>query len=243
MVNEKKIIKELNWDSNFFDLKVGELIFDDHEIDWSALYEESRSDNFHLIYIKSKKGIIDFCLPSNSEVKLVDKKITFGIDLKETSIQATNKNISSYPVSESLDQKLIDLSILAGTYSRFKVDTRINVDKFKELYKQWIVNSLNRSFADEVLVYRGQSGEITGMITIQINEGFANIGLLSVDNNQQGKGIGSKLIAAAFSYMTKRKATNAEVVTQLDNKEACNFYQKNGFEAKSLEHIYHLWLR
>ncbi len=236
-------IKELNWDSNFFDLKVGELILNEPNVDWRSLYEDGSKEQFQLIYIKSQTEIGSFDIPADYEIKLVDKKITFAINLQQQSKETSNKNINSFGIYESVSDELKELSILAGQHSRFYVDDRIDEAKFETLYKLWIENSVNRTFADEVLVYRENLGEILGLITIQLKEDFANIGLLSVNKNQQGKGIGSALMNAAFSFATEKKISQLEVVTQLDNIDACGFYKKNGFAKKSLEYIYHFWLK
>jgi dTDP-4-amino-4,6-dideoxy-D-galactose acyltransferase len=79
------------------------------------------------------------------------------------------------------------------------------------------------------------------MITLGIKEKVANIGLLAVDETLHGKGIGMSLIEACVRYCKAENIITLDVPTQLDNAQACKFYEKCGFTEKSVQSIYHFW--
>ncbi|HQP70809.1 MAG TPA: GNAT family N-acetyltransferase, partial [Clostridiales bacterium] len=57
----------------------------------------------------------------------------------------------------------------------------------------------------------------------------------------QGKGIGSKLICASENFAISRDRNVMEVATQLRNKAACSFYEKNGYSIDRIFNYYHIW--
>ena len=103
-----------------------------------------------------------------------------------------------------------------------------------------MTNSINRTFADEVFVYK-EANDIKGMITVKSKNDFADIGLISVDESMQGRGVGRMLIDATMNWLKFSTDINhLNVVTQLDNTNACRFYEKIGFVEMKREFIYHL---
>ncbi|MDZ7721960.1 MAG: GNAT family N-acetyltransferase [candidate division KSB1 bacterium] len=73
------------------------------------------------------------------------------------------------------------------------------------------------------------------------NNGTAQIGLIAVHPQAQGKGIASYLIQVATNYAFDRGFETLEVATQYNNKPAMKLYQKSGFKIKSKQYIYHIW--
>ena len=96
--------------------------------------------------------------------------------------------------------------------------------------------------ADVVFVHRIDN-QINGMITLKIEDNIAHIGLVAVDENAQGMGIGSMLIQAVEAYLQNNTTVRyLNVATQLVNKPACRLYEKNGFVVEQKTNIYHWWL-
>jgi dTDP-4-amino-4,6-dideoxy-D-galactose acyltransferase len=170
-----------------------------------------------------------------SAVFLADEKITYQKD----PIEAGFMSESIREVSENSLQ-LEQLAIGSGEYSRFKIDPMILDEKFVELYKIWLQNSLSHTFADIVFSFNEGENQI-GLITLTNKNGVGYIGLISIDSNYRGRGIGKKLIQAAEAYFYKQSISQLRVVTQNKNETACRFYEHCGFKEYSLEYIYHLW--
>jgi dTDP-4-amino-4,6-dideoxy-D-galactose acyltransferase len=172
---------------------------------------------------------------------LADEKVTYSIAVtKEFNFRITDQ-ISTYNLNNATE-KLKNLALQSGLYSRFKIDPAFHNNEFERLYTEWIEKSVQRKLANEVLIYT-EGAEILGFITLALRESTGSIGLIAVDENQRGKAIGKKLVAAALQFFYDHNITRVEVVTQKANFAACRFYESSGFKIKSIVNIYHLWIR
>lgn len=97
--------------------------------------------------------------------------------------------------------------------------------------------------ADEVLVAKNKEDKQVGFVTLAVKEGIGDIGLLAVNENFRGQGIGSILLKYAENYFSKEHARGAKVVTQLDNVPACRLYEKMGYTIIKKESIFHCYLK
>ena len=61
-----------------------------------------------------------------------------------------------------------------------------------------------------------------------------------MNSSPKGKGIGTRLIQEVINVAAKR-GLKIEVVTQADNKTACDFYERRGFEKTDEQYVYHIW--
>jgi dTDP-4-amino-4,6-dideoxy-D-galactose acyltransferase len=170
------------------------------------------------------------------DVSLVDKKVTFLKKIEKSPLTGkTESYLGKYP-----DKQLINLAIKSGIYSRFNVDPKIGRKKFEELYTQWIVRSVSKEIADDVLVYKIE-GEIAGFVTIGQKNGRADIGIIAVDKDYREKGIGKTLMKNAENfYFNKLKVI--QVVTQGANIPAIKLYESCGYKIGKVELLYHLWI-
>jgi dTDP-4-amino-4,6-dideoxy-D-galactose acyltransferase len=235
-------IETLHWDSNFFSKKIGKIdcsneIFNYQQI-WQLL-ESAKKDKYELVYIfGDKEFIIDQEVLSNFDGRLVDKKVVYKTNFDVNIFNSTDVSIYN---SLILDESILNLAYRSGEYSRFLLDPNFEKDDFRNLYKTWILNSINKQIADEVFVVKFQSS-IVGMATLKLKNDSGDIGLIAVDESVQGKGVGTQLISAIKNYLSQRNINCLEVATQLNNTKACAFYNKCGFTVKSINNIYHFWL-
>lgn len=233
---------QLPWDSDFFEIKVGKVVGEiDSEQAFTAVEHNFISEKYDLLYYSHEKELSPF-FNINEKIKsrLVDVKTTFGkkIDIAaqfDPKIELTNESLD-----ERSSQQLFDLAIQSGEFSRFKIDPKISADKFKRFYETWMVNSLNKSFADAVLVYKIDD-EMVGFITLNSNHNQASIGLIAVDHHYRGMGIGKKLIESGENFMYQQGFKTLQVVTQGENIAACRLYEKCGFRKLNSEYFYHFW--
>ena len=233
----------LEWDSIFFKMKIGKL--DTTGITEAVLEKEfeilkQNTPPFDLIYI--------FCDPKNTKLNLLvsinggilyDEKITYVKPIDQNSIVEENHKIISIEQGKITDDT-IDIAIQSGEHSRFKIDPRFKEESFKELYKIWIANSVDRKIAFETLALT-EKEEIAAIITLGEKNHRGDIGLFAVDKNFRGKGIGQTLIQNALIHFSKKAFSEVQVVTQKKNKGACSFYEKNNFTIESVVNIYHIW--
>jgi len=223
------MIKRLDWDSNFFNLKIGEIIYDEN-------YKEIDISDYDLIYGVSNE---DF------QLKLSGFENTFS----ETKIIFIKSPKADIPISESifkLDEAIIDrkelylLAYESGKNSRFFLDKKFDEKHFKKLYRAWIDNSISKKIADEVLVYF-EENKLKGFVTYKTNNSTAFVGLIAVNPNNQGKGVGAKLLRFLENSAFEKEIKEIIIPTQLSNVQACSFYQKQGYSIKNKTYIKHYW--
>jgi dTDP-4-amino-4,6-dideoxy-D-galactose acyltransferase len=234
-------VTDLKWDSAFFGFDVAKINCDqpfDEKIKERIL--ELAKNNVKLVYY--------FTMPQNPvpdeklrllNGKLVDKKITFYKNIVPTA-HDVNENVVLYEKKQT-DPVLINLALSSGAHSRFKIDQNFPQYSFEKLYSLWITRSASGEIADYVFVYKANDN-ISGLITLKAGGQEAAIGLLSVDQNVQGKGIGRSLIQRVENACIENGIRGLSVATQGDNTLACQFYLKTGFQIIKQELVYHFWL-
>lgn len=152
-----------------------------------------------------------------------------------------------------VSDRLKELAVESGVYSRFNTDESLSKEGFRAMFTMWLTNSLNRSLADEVFVVRDRladrsgGGEELGFITVKrTSANVVNIGLLAVSASHRRKGLAYALLSRAILWALEAvggdPAAMLTVVTQGDNKPACECYEKFGFSLSSVQDIYHCWL-
>lgn len=224
------MLKKLEWDSNFFKLKVGEVTAD------SFSTEEVFS--FDLLYVLSKELKEECSIPHFTKT-FSEQKVKFSKQLQQIHPPPCSA-VSSVFVRPYNLQELYELAYESGKQSRFLLDKKFTEAKFKELYRLWIDNSLNKQVADDVLVYR-EKNFILAMVTYKQTEEKATVGLIAVHPNAQGKGIGGKLLQALEYVLAEKKCKELLIPTQTTNIQACSFYTKQGYQIIEQTTITHYW--
>ena len=232
------MIEHLSWDSDFFIKKIGKINLSG---DFSGLSHDLKlavHEHYDLLYGFSS-GEIDLAeyMTLVNEAKLVDKKVMFNVDLDGKCFESNGlRDVTSDEVSADFE----NLAYESGKFSRFYLDKKFKEDDFRRLYFSWIKKSLSKQIADRVFVIE-ENQRVVGMVTLKIAD-TAQIGLIAVNADMQGKGYGKLLINECLSEAVKHNCSNLIVPTQLDNTQACNFYQKCGFSIQSIVNVYHFWL-
>jgi len=220
----------LDWDSQFFQFPVGNLALDESDRNFPLSDLLSHCEKTRLLYVISPNEIPSLV------ANLRDRKASFRHNLLDLPLVS---NAAIFEVNTS-SSKMVSLAIQSGLYSRFALDPQIPRSKFEELYHLWLVNSLNGSFAERVLA-SGSANQPDGMVTLQRKGNVSQIGLIAVDSESRGKGIGKNLVLNALEWAKSTHSDCAEVVTQLDNKAAIHLYKSCGYTLIKTEYIYHIW--
>jgi ribosomal protein S18 acetylase RimI-like enzyme len=221
------MIRELTWDSQFFGIRTAEWDADEGVV--------GNTEAFDLIYVKSDKA-------ANPEIDGFEKtfaetKVVFTKELNEA--KAGHSAICNANSNDNIEI-LYALAYESGNYSRFRLDEKFGGEKFRKLYDAWIDNSLSGAFADEVLVYIDENKPV-GLVTYKKRETYAVIGLIAVDADSQGKGIGKQLLDFVEARLIEQEIKELRIPTQLENKQACGFYAKQGYTVFETKHIMHYW--
>jgi dTDP-4-amino-4,6-dideoxy-D-galactose acyltransferase len=225
----------LDWDSNFFNCRVGRLFINPGEF-----FSIELLNDFDLVYLVIENEITQAQkIFFNDKALFVDEKLTY--QKRTTSLIHPGNHILSWPVHKKATKRLLEIGVASGEFSRFKTDPLIPDQKFSELYKTWVINSVNRTIAEE-LYYFEEKDETGGMITLGIKNNKADIGILSVHEKFKGRGVGSQLVNVAEYWAKNKKGLDViQVVTQASNSVACLFYEKCGFTIQKREFIFHWW--
>lgn len=238
---KNKVIKELLWDTNFFGFKVARILP-------TRLKNQELVSALNFLHKKGNELIYWGVDPDDSESLsaasinrgvLVDKKTTFVRDCSATLVYESREDVETLKKnywSESLES----LAIQIGYLSRFRADPNFTKSVWKNLYLEWMKNSVNHTISDDVLVIR-RNFHVVAILTVSIKDATGHIGLLGVDNKWQGCGLGSAITYAALDWFLKRNISKVQVVTQGENQAACYLYKKCGFTISSIEHTYHFW--
>jgi ribosomal protein S18 acetylase RimI-like enzyme len=76
---------------------------------------------------------------------------------------------------------------------------------------------------------------------INIDSEVSKVGLLGVDVNERGKKIGSSMLKYFEKEAMDNNQREIEIYTQIENSNACRFYNAMGYDKENVQYIYHLW--
>lgn len=236
-------------------LEEGDLSTLDCHPDLSDTIRHAYSSGYQLLYLLAPPTSPN---APNSDRKylgnLVDNKTVYGLSLQSLDLAklcsrafcSARFKIRPYQSGASVE-KLKELAVTSGAYSRFNVDQQIPRAGYHAMFHAWMDNSLSRKVADEVFVaIDGESGQEVGFVTVKCKHRNVNIGLLAVQESYRRAGLATALLSRAALWAVEQlgSASDAtmDVVTQGANEAACKCYEHFGFSVQSRQAVYHVWL-
>lgn len=223
-------IKALQWDTQHFNKRIGRFSTPHLSLkDYNNIL--NLKNQFDVVYIFSNSFESTLPKPINTKVFFLGHHE----DLKSYSDEYITL------LSNDDFDRIFDLSIVAGEFSRFKIDPKFEYQDFHSLYIKWVENSFSK---DHIVLGYKKDNIILGMITLKFDplNNIANIELIGVDPKAQGMKIGSKLIWACMKYVKENSQIKfLSVQTQKENSLACSFYLKCGFKTHNSVNIHHAW--
>lgn len=223
-------INVLTWDSDFFNKKIGAIFFESPS-------DVENTESFGLIVTKQ---VLDFNIEiSGFHQTFRETKVIFK---KELSIKSANdfSSIRDTDANPKRKEDFLELAYISGNFSRFLLDKNFGEENFKKLYREWVVNSLNKKFAIKIF-YIEEDTQPIGFVTLQQSGNIGKIGLIATSTQHQGKGLGKKLLQFSENYCIENGMTTMEIPTQKENDQACHFYKKMGYSIKEELIIKHFW--
>lgn len=229
----------MDWDSNFFGYKVAKIYKNFiNEKNYLESMQALRDSEVEFAQYTSEVELSsEISHNPYYSLKLVVSRVP--IIKKMENIYSFHKNIEIYN-KEYPEKELIELAQLAGSQGRFGNDENIPTEKYYELFKNWIINSVNKKLATNVLVYR-VNGKIIGFITINVDGEKGSAPLLAVNREHEGFGVSFALMRAAETVLVKHGCTSVMSGTQDLNKKALKVFERYGFKFQKKEYVYHLW--
>jgi dTDP-4-amino-4,6-dideoxy-D-galactose acyltransferase len=234
----------LPWDSGVFGFPVARIAASAHRNTLKAALDDARREGVRLIYLLTESSDVAREAQSLGGVH-VSERVTF---VRAVAPGDANSDASSgTPVimvetwhGTTPTPELLELARDAGRYSRFRLDPKVPIGVFERIYDAWITNSINGTIADEVLVIR-DGAAVSGLVTVGVKNGRADIGLLAVRAQARGRGLGRALVKASLDWAAHRGLREAQVVTQGANVEACRLYETCEYAIERVEHLFHFW--
>ncbi|MCP3930797.1 MAG: GNAT family N-acetyltransferase [Bacteroidetes bacterium] len=243
-VNEiVNLITQQSWDSDFFGFKMAFLSCM-HLTD-NIVYRTERfikSENIHLVqYLcncHDRKSVI---IAEKCQYSFVDIRLTYSKDLKDET--TSHNEIKNFGLAGSKDiERLQDISSELYADSRYFFDGNFNNEKINEFYQGWVKKGVLGQFDDECwCIYKDK--EPVAFCTLKYGDDHsAVIGLVGVDSNYQGRGLGKSLLQEVFKILIRKGIDKVYVVTQGRNYAAQRLYQCAGFRTDLTQLWYHKWI-
>jgi dTDP-4-amino-4,6-dideoxy-D-galactose acyltransferase len=228
-----------DWDTENFGYKVGEIELDstvDNSI-YSALVAIEEYD-YQLIYIFAEKlqEVEQILLENRTdyhEKKIILKKEVSPLLKSESELKVVSL------LGRELDEQLLSLAYQSGEKSRFRLDKYFQCGEFRKLYKAWIRRSLAGEIADEIFGIEDRKKNIIGFVSIKLKGSSVEIGLIAVDEDARGKGIGKALMEEVEKFSFRENAKEILIATQGINEKAMNFYLKRNYNVEKEIDIFH----
>ncbi len=207
-------IKPLVWESDFFGLQSGLLVWDDNTPElteskcaaWPRLQAKISASNTERLDALQQLGF-----------RLVEGEADFAWQLPQVPITGDKTRSAT-------EQDISQLRAMASrifSASRFRAPWYQPEDSGR-FYAQWVENAVRGTFDNECLIIDSAAGP-AGFVTLRIlSETEARIGLLA------GKGQGAALMNAARGWCLMRGITTLRVATQSGNLPAMRRYISSG---------------
>lgn len=236
------VCQHLAWDTEFFGQKIGLIRCRSHaeQSQIALALDKFRREEFSLAYVMLEgETLLDEVFCKQFGGQLVDIKYIFERSIESESLLPKESNVLDYTGDGT---ELYELAYAAGWCSRYKIDKHFPQEVFERFYRTWIANSLNGNMADGVYIIKGENEAPKGFATLKISDEEASIGLIAVDADSRGEGIGKKLINHMIGVARKKGCKRMSVATQKRNKGAVAFYKSCDMSLVESCSIYHFWL-
>jgi len=156
--------------------------------------------------------------------RLVEGEIDFTLTLHENA----RDDVDYRRASEADLAAVRQLAGSAFQLSRFRAPWYERHDSGR-FYALWAEKAILGTFDTHCLTLNTQDGQLSGFVTLRgIEPGVARIGLLAVQPQMTGRGIGRQLLNAAKSWCIAQGFSQLKVATQTGNMAALNLYRASG---------------
>ncbi|MFJ7502104.1 dTDP-4-amino-4,6-dideoxy-D-galactose acyltransferase [Serratia grimesii] len=217
-------IEPLAWETEFFALNSAKLNFSDT----APALTEADLAGWTLVQAK---------IPAHQTVwadglarlgfQLVEGEVDLVLDIGTEC--ASSQNVTSVDIRLAVPADIPALRAAAAsvfTASRFRAPW-YDIQDSGRFYAAWIEKAVMGTFDHQCLLALDDTGQPEGFVSLrELSDQEARIGLLAVFPGASGRGIGSRLMAAAIAEC--RSLKRLRIATQLGNIAALRLYQRQG---------------
>lgn len=238
----KNLIYPLAWDTSHFGVSCGRFTINENVLDKTILLEIEKN-NFEFLTIDNvhDKSNVNYLLGTKTSAFFVGMILLFT-----KKILPYKDKIINYSDIEWFNLNNVDImndiqhiTRESFFYSRFFNDPNLTNDLTKQIYFEWIKNSIN--IENEFLIVAKNEKQVEGFALYSFRDNIAVIELIGVDNRFQGKGCGCRMFSAIEAHCIREEIDILQVGTQQNNIKGINFYYSMGCLLQSVTSMYHLW--
>lgn len=203
--------------------------------------DESDHEIVVLRFPSSRAGLSDLILTSFTNAFLADRLRYFVKELRVSNKRrdfSRQCNVRVATVDDSGAIKGIAKSAFRDYNSHYSSNSRIPREKILEGYADWAVRQLRDSSV--MLVGVNENDVVDGFLSLQINNGIAEIVLNAVREQAQGMGMYKCLLDYAQEYAINEKCKKIVTSTQATNLKIIHIWESNGFEENLMVDTWHI---
>jgi dTDP-4-amino-4,6-dideoxy-D-galactose acyltransferase len=229
----------LEWDSAFFGLRIGRFEMQRPSAEDAARATMwARAQRLDCLY-----ALIDAThVPS---IRALEQEGFALADVRLTLERSTNHAPAVPRPCDIGEAAAGDRDVLMALARRSHAGTRFTDEprfgpRAAELYAEWVRGALGEE--DAITLVPRVAGHACGYLTLHgVSGADVRVGVLAVQEEQRGRGIGQALLAEALVRLAARGARRIAVVTHGRNAAAVRFYERCGFQSRSCQLWYHRW--
>jgi dTDP-4-amino-4,6-dideoxy-D-galactose acyltransferase len=233
------LVEKLEWDSRFFGFGVGRIrrsCLSRREAADCVLY--GRQERLRCIYFLAEAGDPESWAHAIAE-GFIPVDVRIELESRETSVGTSEEAAPTLASLEDLPD-LLRISENSFRESRFYRDPGFPKGKAGELFRLWVARGVTEGSFFTVL--ERDEAAVQGFLTGRgEGSGRGRIDLVAVASDHRGRGVGSRLLAAARTEFRRRDLRTISVATQGSNVAAQRLYQEGGFRTREVGIWFHAW--
>lgn len=241
-INQKEIIKILEFDSKFFERTIAKVCINKLD-EWILYYIDDfvKDNKVECVYLSLDLCDQDSILTAiRNGFELVDVRLNF---YKNIILNCKKNNCGgNFFVSKVSDENVLSEIKRRGCtlfkLSRYYNDKHFSEDKVNQFHEIWIEN-IYKSPNGVLLALFNSESKICGFLAGEFFDTYAKIVLIG--KFVQTRGIGAHLIKSYENLVIQKKIPKIVVITQAKNIKAVNLYIKCGFRLSHTEVFFHKW--
>ena len=235
-------IRYLQWDSDFFGLPVASLDGGHLQVENSkVVFDWCRKEKIRCLYFLANGADSKTLQCAYKEgFQFIDVRVEMEYDLRNVQKPKIPSSVIRLVTKKEQLNNILVFARKSHTDSRFFKDLKFDRIKCEKLYEEWIDLDFEKG---NVWGFFPDDGEnIKGYITLTMESSdVARIGLIAVEDQFRGQGVGSELLNKTIATSKKLNAKKLLVVTQATNTSALRLYEKAGFRISDVKLWFHKW--
>lgn len=224
-------IELVKWDSEFFGFKTGRVqIQAGPDFDPVLFRKSATAQGYELVYVVKSESPLSAATIREGSMELMDIMLTMSLKLDKEKQQGQH-----FVLRNSLEEsELLETYHIAeetARVSRFYMEPKTGPAKTKKMYRHWVDNALNQTYADGVLLEKEQ-GAVAGILLPKTHPstGFGQISMVGVNPSFFARGVGTRLWQQTLGYYHSRpEITRMMTKLSLLNLPSLNWHLKCGF--------------